>query len=138
MPLISRKDNMEEIELEHPIADPNKDKAVDKIEDMMVYAEPILQKYPKYARFNLVTDIVRCMDRMMEIAVEADKKYFKKTTLQSLDVEVERMRRYVRISLRLKYISHRTYRLWSEKVNEIGKMVGGWIKANYEKENKRK
>ena len=129
---------MEEIELEHPVADPDKDKAIDKIEDMMVYAEPILQKFPKYARFHRVTDIVRCMDRMMEIAVEADKKYYKKTTLQSLDVEVERLRRYVRISLRLKYISHRTYKTWAEKIDEVGKMVGGWIKANQIKENKRK
>ena len=128
---------MEEIELDYPDSDPNKDKVVDKMESMMVYAEPILQKYPKFARFNLVTDIIRCMDRIMETAVEAEKKYFKKTTLQTLDVDVERLRRYVRISLRLKYISHRTYKVWSEKVNEVGRMVGGWIMKDREKEKAR-
>jgi hypothetical protein len=31
--------------------------------------------------------------------------------------------------LRLKYITPRRYEIWVRHVNEIGRMVGGWLKA---------
>ena len=129
---------MNEVEIEKPNIDSQECKTLNKIEDLMVYAEAVLLRFPKYTRFTRVADITRCMDQMMEICVEAEKHYYKKTTLQQLDCEVEKLRRYVRISHRLRYISDGTYRLWSEKVDEIGRMVGGWIKAAGGAENKKK
>lgn len=124
---------MQEIELEHPNTDPDKEKLVDKVENMMVYAEPILERFPKFARYNRVSDIIKCMDTIMELAIEADKKYYKKTTLQSIDVQIEILRRYVRISKRRKHISENTYGVWSKKVDELGKMLGGWMKSQGDK-----
>lgn len=63
----------------------------------------------------------------MERTIEANKKYYKKTTLQELDVEIDKLRKYVRLSYRLKYIDFKKYKQWSEKVNEIGRMLGGWM-----------
>mgnify|MGYP002543455819 FL=1 len=98
-----------------------------KIEDMMLYAYPVLNAYPKYERFVLAADIKRCMDQSMERTIEANKKYYKKTTLQELDVEIDKLRKYVRLSYRLKYIDFKKYKQWSELVNEIGRMLGGWM-----------
>ena len=53
-----------------------------KIEDMMEYAYPVLQQFPKSEKFAMAADMKRLMDVMLEKAVEAQKKYFKKTTLQ--------------------------------------------------------
>lgn len=98
-----------------------------KIEDMMLYAYPVLNAYPKYERFVLAADIKRCMDQAMERTIEANKKYYKKTTLQELDVEIDKIRKYIRLSYRLKYIDFKKYKQWSEMVNEIGRMLGGWM-----------
>lgn len=98
-----------------------------KIEDMMLYAYPVLNAYPKYERFVLAADIKRCMDQAMERTIEANKKYYKKTTLQELDVEIDKLRKYIRLSYRLKYIDFKKYKQWSEQVNEIGRMLGGWM-----------
>ena len=57
-----------------------------KIEDMMEYAYPVLQQFPKSEKFAMAADMKLVMDVMLEKAVEAQKKYFKKTTLQELDV----------------------------------------------------
>lgn len=100
-----------------------------KIFDMMEYAYGALAQYPKSERFALVADIKRCMDTIMERCIEARKKYYKKNTLQEMDVELEKLRAYIRLSFRLGFLPPKKYEVWSEKVVEIGKMLGGWLKT---------
>ena len=104
-------------------------KILQKTFDMMNYAYPALAQYPKGVKFALVVDIKRCMDVMLERIIEANKKYYKKTTLQELDVEVEKLKAYVRLSYNLGFLPPKKYEQWSGLVVEIGRMVGGWIKS---------
>ena len=97
--------------------------------DMMDYAYGALIQFPKSEKFALCVDIKRCMDRILERIVEANKKYYKKTTLQELDVEVEKLKIYIRLSYRRGFLPNKKYEIWSGQVGEIGKMVGGWIKS---------
>ena len=104
-------------------------KILQKTFDMINYAYPTLAQYPKGEKFALVADIKRCMDVMLERIIEANKKYYKKTTLQELDVEVEKLKAYVRLSYNLGFLPPKKYEQWSGLVVEIGRMVGGWIKS---------
>lgn len=104
-------------------------KILQKTFDMINYAYPALAQYPKSEKFALVADIKRCMDVMLERIIEANKKYYKKTTLQELDVEVEKLKAYVRLSYNLGFLPPKKYEQWSGLVVEIGRMVGGWIKS---------
>ncbi|MGI6691114.1 MAG: diversity-generating retroelement protein Avd [Christensenellales bacterium] len=100
-----------------------------KVMDMMEYAYQALQQYPRYERFALVTDIKRTMDTMLERIIEAQKKYYKKTTLQDLDVEIAKLKAYLRLSHQLRFLPTKKYEVWSGMVVEIGKMLGGWLKS---------
>ena len=122
---------MQEVEMnDHPTKEiDQKQKTLLKIIDMIEYAEPVLLSFPKYVRFTRVADITKCMDAMMERTIEANKKYYKKTTLQELDVEIEKLRKYVYLSYKLKYINVKKYRFWSEKIDEIGRLTGAWINS---------
>lgn len=104
-------------------------KILQKTFDMINYAYPALAQYPKGEKFALVADIKKCMDVMLERIIEANKKYYKKTTLQELDVEVEKLKAYVRLSYNLGFLPPKKYEQWSGLVVEIGRMVGGWIKS---------
>ena len=104
-------------------------KILQKTFDMINYAYPALAQYPKGEKFALAADIKRCMDVMLERIIEANKKYYKKTTLQELDVEVEKLKAYVRLSYNLGFLPPKKYEQWSGLVVEIGRMVGGWIKS---------
>lgn len=104
-------------------------KVQQKIYDMMKYAYPIMNQFPKSEKFTLVADIKRNMDILMERCIEAKKKYFKKSTLQDMDVANEKLMVYIRLACDLRYISVHTYGVWSDKLVEIGKMIGGWLKA---------
>ena len=118
---------MQEVQVGNQEGDKEPLLILQKIEDMMLYAYPVLNNFPKYERFTLAADIKRCMDLAMERTIEANKKYYKKTTLQELDVEIDKLRKYIRLSYRLKYIDYKKYKNLGEKINEIGKMLGGWI-----------
>ena len=104
-------------------------KILQKTFDMMEYAYRALAQFPKGEKFALATDMKHCMDTIMERIIEANKKYYKKTTLQELDVEVEKLKAYIRLSYKLGFLPPKKYELWSGLVVEIGRMVGGWIKS---------
>ena len=71
-------------------------KILEKIFDMIGYAYPALAQFPKSEKFGLVADIKRILDQMLELTIEAQKKYYKKTTLQELDVCVAKLKAYLR------------------------------------------
>ena len=104
-------------------------KILQKVFDMIQYAYPALAQYPKSEKFSLVTDIKHILDEMLELTIEAQKKYYKKTTLQELDVTIAKLKAYLRLSFILKFLPTKKYEVWSGMVVEIGKMLGGWLRT---------
>lgn len=104
-------------------------KILQKIFDMMEYGYLALAQFPKSEKFALVTDIKHSMNVLLERCIEAQKKYHKKTTLQDMDVELMKLRAYIRLSFQLGFLPMKKYEVWSEKLVEIGKMLGGWLKT---------
>jgi four helix bundle protein len=95
----------------------------------MEYAYLALAQFPRSEKQAIVADVKRCMDRLLERAIEANKKYYKKNTLQEMDVELAKLKKYIRLTYRLKFLPFKKYRIWTEKTKEIGRMLGGWIKS---------
>ena len=108
-------------------------KILQKTFDMIEFAYPVLAQFPKSEKFALVADIKRCMDEFLGLLIEAQKKYYKKTTLQSLDVTLAKLRAYVRLAHNLGFLPTKKYKAWTALNVEIGKMVGGWIKSQSNK-----
>ena len=96
---------------------------------MIEYGYKALQQYPKSEKFALVTDMKKSMNILLKRCIEAQKKYYKKTTLQDMDVEIAVLRAYIRLSFQLGFLPLKKYELWSGQVVEIGKMLGGWLKS---------
>lgn len=104
-------------------------KTLEKLSDMIEYAYPLLAQFPKSEKFTLAADIKHIMLDALRYCVKVGKKKSKKTALYDLDVEIATLKRFIRLSYNLKFISMHQYKVWSEKVTEIGKMIGGMIKA---------
>ena len=103
-----------------------------RVYDMMLYAYPALEQFPKSQKFSLAQDMKHCMDKIIRLVITVNKKYTKKTTLQELDVEIAALKVYVRLAADLQYLPLKKYEVWSKKLVEIGKMVGGWIRSQRE------
>lgn len=105
-----------------------------KVYDMMEFAYPVLDGFPKSQKFSFAQDLKKSMDQVLKLVITVNKKYAKLSTLEKLDVEVAALKVYVRMSYDLGYLRGETkYLTWAEYLVEIGKMVGGWIKAEREK-----
>lgn len=100
-----------------------------KVLDMMEYAYICMRQFPKSEKYALATDIKRCMDSILHNTVAAKKRYFKKTTLQELDIEIATLQSYIRLSYKLGFLPIQKYQNWSDMVVELGKMLGGWLKT---------
>lgn len=100
-----------------------------KLEELDAYSHKALIGFPKYEKFVLCAEIRQILASIIKLTVRAAKRYYKKTTLQDLDIEIEYLRSLIRKAHRLKYINTRKYSIWINHINEIGKMIGGWINA---------
>ena len=102
---------------------------MEKLEELAAYSHIALLQFPKTEKFLLCADIRKSINDIIRGVVTAWKKYHKKTTLSEVDVEVEMLRVLVRRAWRLKYINNHRFEVWARHVDEMGRMLGGWIKS---------
>ncbi len=99
-----------------------------KLENLERYSRIALIQFPKIEKFMLSAEIRKQLLDIRRETVRAAKKFHKKTTLQDLDIGIEVLRGYIRIAYRLKYINEHRLMTWMNIVDEIGRMVGAWLK----------
>jgi hypothetical protein len=104
-------------------------KILSRVEELDAYSHDACVQFPKYEKHVLAAEIRVTLADIIKLIVRAGKKYYKKNTLQDLDIEVEYLRSLIRKSYRLKYINTHRYRVWTSHVDEVGRMVGGWLKT---------
>lgn len=105
-----------------------------------------LNHFPKYEKYGLAQQIRITAYEMYGLIIEAQKRYAKKTTLTNLDIKHEQMRMLVRLAHGLGYfgfkagakqgvktgedIADHRYLAISRLIDELGRMIGGWIVAD--------
>lgn len=132
---------METIEEQLPPLDEVRDEATqedfktkNKVYELLKYAGPQLEQFPKSQRV-LANDIRATMLQILRLVVTLENKHYKKTTLGELDNEVDVLRHLVRLAADPEYMRDKKpclpmkkYEQMSKKINEIGKMIGGYYK----------
>lgn len=91
-----------------------------------------------FADGALTLDLARRQrDNAVTLDIMVEKKYYRKTTTQELDVELEWLRHLVRMAADKECcgpkfappLSTHQYEVWARFNNEIGCMLGGYIKS---------
>lgn len=103
-----------------------------RAKDAMKYLYTSWVKYPRSEKLGFVVDYKKCLFQFLIYVITAQKKYFKKTTLQDADVQLELLRLFNDLSYDMRFIDEKRYQLISERFNEIGRLLGGWIKSQKE------
>jgi len=109
-----------------------------------------LNHFPKHEKYALSNKIRNTAYEVYDYITESQKRYFKKTTLTNLDITHEKLRMQLYLAYELEYFTFKDGRqsdkspkkieehrfLAISRLNdELGKMIGGWIKKI--KEDKR-
>lgn len=101
-----------------------------------------LNHFPKHEKYGLCQQIRNVAYDIYNLTTECQKRYHKKTSLTTLDIKHEQLRMMLKLAYELGYYEYkngkglygekeaqRRYKAISVQVNEIGAMIGGWIKA---------
>lgn len=100
-----------------------------KTEQMIEYGYKAVRHFPKAERHVLSQELRLSMWRLLRLVIICAKRYHKKTTLQELDAELELLRREVRLAKDLGVLPFKKYEVWSRQLDEIGRMIGSWLKT---------
>lgn len=104
-------------------------KILQKCYDMIQYGYVCLRQYPKSEKHTLAAETKHSMLELLRLIIRANRRYFKKTTIQDLDIELDTLRYYIRLAQDLEFLPFRKYENWSAMLNELGRMIGGWQKS---------
>lgn len=100
-------------------------KILQKIEDMVVYALPLIEKWSVPHQKLLGDDIAHNMNRMSELAAALTVAFYKKTSISELDEANKGLQSHIRIAYRLGYLKGVSSRNeWEGRSAEIGRMIG--------------
>ena len=84
-----------------------------KVEDMEVYALPLIARWSVPHQKLLGDDIAHCMNRMSELAAALTVAYYKKTSISELDELNKGLQSHIRVAYRLKYLKgHSSLNEW--------------------------
>ena len=100
-----------------------------KMYDLILYMFPILDKFPRKQKFVLSQQIENCMIDIQKLIIQANKSRHKIPHLFQIDVELEKLRLLIRLAKDLRFLSIKRYGNISKMTNEIGSLLGGWIKS---------
>ena len=67
--------------------------AYQKMLELTEYAYVAIRQFPKSEKYGLAADIKHQIYTILRLMVAANKRYFKKNTLQDMDIEHEVLRR---------------------------------------------
>jgi hypothetical protein len=106
-----------------------KEDILTKTYDLLLYLIPQLSKFPRDQKFLLADRIETLLLDYLEAMVQAYYSKDKIFLLEQGNLKLERLRYLVRLGHDLKLINHDRYGFISEKIDELGRMTGGWRKA---------
>ena len=100
----------------------------EKLYDFLLYLYPHLNNFPKHEKLHLRRRIEDGILDMMDSVERSNKSSTKKSHAYEADVLLARLRRLIRLSKDLHFISIHRYTVASGMLSEIGSVLGGWIK----------
>ena len=106
----------------------NTPQIITKVYDFLNYLIPQTAKFPRSHRYQLGERLQSAGFDVLELLLEACYSQNKIPLLTKTNVKLEKIRYFVRLSKDLKLISLHRYEVISQKVNDIGVQLGGWIK----------
>jgi hypothetical protein len=99
-----------------------------KTYDLILWLLNQIPKFPRSHRFVLGDRMENVALEMLELLIEAAYTRDKVALLKRTNLQLEKLRYLILISKDLKFLSIRQYEFVSKQIDEIGRMVGGWLR----------
>jgi len=97
--------------------------------DLLRWLIPLTIKFPRQQRFVLAEAVQRTALQLHERLIEAAKSGDPRPSLRHADVDLTKLRFYVRLCHDMELISLKQYKHAAGRLAEVGRLLGGWIKS---------
>ncbi len=97
--------------------------------EFSVWLIPKTAKFPREHRFSLGDRIERLMYEVLELLIRARFSKPRRPLLEKVNVELEILRFQLRMAKDLTCLPVKSWGQAAEKINEVGKQVGGWMRS---------
>jgi len=102
---------------------------ITKTYDLVLWSCNHTSKFPRNHRFVLGERIERTLYDLLETLIQAKYSRDRKPFLDDANLKLEVLRFQVRLAKDLQCLRANSYEFASKQINEIGKLVGGWLKS---------
>ena len=96
--------------------------------DLMLEIYPAIRSFPKSQQFMLGQRIQGTTLDILTGLVAANHVRNKEPGLAQVSAEIEKLRLLVRLAFDLEFIGIKRYARLGERIDELGRMLGGWMK----------
>ena len=103
-----------------------------KVYELLKNVIPVLNRFPRSQKFVLGDRIQNQLSELLEVYIRAyynSNNATKRTSLADANIRLEILRHYFRLAYDLGLYPSTKYQYFAEKLQEIGRMTGGWLKA---------
>lgn len=119
----------------------SRDRTLQKIEDMIRYAFPEIDKFPRQERSygGMATKLRTIMMNIADRCLDTKKCYYAKSVLKELnelDKEIAYGKFYMKVAFDMKLFPFKSFEIINDYLEQIGKMTGKWISTIMEAEKK--
>ena len=101
---------------------------IQKTYDFILWLIPKLGRFPKDQKFILGDRIENGLLEFLGLLIEAEFTAKKLSVLHRANIEFEKVRMLIRMTNDLHLLGLDGYKHCSERIVEIGRMLGGWMK----------
>lgn len=118
--------------------------ALQKVDDLIGKLDDVVSRWPRLHRNTYGERLYKLLAEMEELLIAAHKKFFKKTTLQEIDIKNFQVRIIIRRIAKTTYTDKRgekrklitpgQHEEWVKLNLEVGAIVGAWIQKAKETE----
>lgn len=102
---------------------------VQKAFDLVIWGCRHVARFPRSYRVTLGDRLEHRLYSILEDLLRAKYTRERMNILRGINCELELLRYQFRVASELKCLSHESYGHAARSVNEIGQMVGGWMKS---------
>ena len=104
--------------------------ALEAMYRFLLWLVPTVEKFPRNQKFLLGDRIQSTALDVLERLIEATYTRGRQPLLAAANLGIEKLRLLCRLSFDLKFLDLRRYEHAARSLDEIGRMIGGWRKAD--------
>ena len=105
-----------------------KENVLTRTSDFLCWFLPKIEKFPRNYKFLFGDRIVKIELDLLERLIEA---YYSKDKIRNLrlaNIEIEKLRQLMAVCVQMKFLSVQQLEFATRELNQIGSLVGGWIR----------